>query len=170
MLENSDDLMSIVVLEAGAAWPAWLTEYQRLAPNAVVIAQARSEEPEAFRARVVHRITEATTSSGARVRVGVIIAGDSSDEARLPLRENVARAILKVMAPAREAELVLAGDGQEMDDSRHELFELAGALCEELGGTQVSVKVRFSNGKSGVMRSVAPSAPDMEVLTVKGAF
>ena len=70
MLENSDDLMSIVVLEAGAAWPAWLTEYQRLAPNAVVIAQARTEEPEAFRARVVHRITEATASSGARVRTG----------------------------------------------------------------------------------------------------
>lgn len=169
MLENSDDLMSIVVLEAGAAWPAWLTEYQRLAPNAVVIAQARGEEPSAFRARVVHRINEATTSSGARVRVGVIVAGDAADEARLSLRENVARAILSVMAPAREAELVLAGDGHEMDESRQELFELAGALCEELGGTQVSVNVRFSNGKSGVMRSVAPSAPDAEVLTVKGS-
>jgi hypothetical protein len=168
MLENSDDLMSIVVLEAGAAWPAWLTEYQRLAPNAVVIAQARSEEPDAFRNRVVHRITEATTSSGARVRVGVIIAGDCPDEGRLSLRENVARAILKVMAPAREAELVLAGDGHEMNGSRQELFELAGALCEELGGTEVSVKVRFSNGKSGVMRSVASTMPDVELLTSKG--
>jgi hypothetical protein len=170
MLENSDDLMSIVVLEAGAAWPAWLTEYQRLAPNAVVIAQARTEAPDTFRARVVHRIAEATTSSGARVRVGVIVAGDSPDEARLSLRENVARAILKVMAPAREAELVLAGDGHDMDDSRQELFELAGALCEELGGTQVSVNVRFSNGKSGVMRSVAPSTPDAELLVAKGGF
>jgi hypothetical protein len=170
MLENSDDLMSIVVLEAGAAWPGWLAEYQRLAPNAVVIAQARGEDPNAFRARVVHRITEATTSSGARVRVGVIVARGSPDEARLPLRENVARAILSVMAPAREAELVLAGDGHEMDESRQELFELAGALCEELGGTQVSVRVRFSNGKSGVMRSAAPSAPDAEVLAVKSGY
>jgi hypothetical protein len=171
MLENSDDLMSIVVLEAGAAWPAWLTEYQRLAPNAVVIAQARGEEPDAFCGRVVHRIAEATSSSsGARVRVGVIVAGDSADDARLPLRENVARAILKAMRPADEAELVLAGDGHEMDGSRQELFELAGALCQELGGTQLSVNVRFSNGKSGVMRSVAPAVLDDNVLTVKGGF
>src|SRR5258708_29684818 len=96
MLENSDDLMSIVVLEAGAAWPSWLTEYQRLAPNAVVIAQARSESVESFQARVLHRVAEATTSSGARVRVGVIVSADSPEQDRLQLRQNVARGLLKV--------------------------------------------------------------------------
>jgi hypothetical protein len=171
MLENSDDLMSIVVLEAGAAWPPWLTEYQRLAPNAVVIAQARSDAPDAFRSRVVHRIADATVGTGARVRVGVIVAGDSQDDARLALREQVARAILKAMGTGREAELVLAGDAQELEGPRHELFGLAGALCQELGGTNVSVKVRFSSGphtKSGVMRTVTPSTPDVEVLSLKG--
>ena len=170
MLESSDDLMSIVVLEAGAAWPAWLTEYQRLAPNAVVIAQARSELPDAFRSRVVHRIAEATTGRGARVRVGVIVAGDSPDDARLTLREQVARAILKSMGTSHEAELVLAGDAQELEGPRHELFGLAGVLCQELGGTNVSVKVRFSSAqhsKSGVMRTVSPSTPDTEVLVLK---
>ena len=171
MLENSDDLMSIVVLEAGAAWPAWLTEYQRLAPNAVVIAQARSELPDAFRSRVVHRISEATSSKSARVRIGVIVAGDSPDDARLALREQVARAILKAMGTLHEAELVLAGDAQELERPRHELFGLAGALCQELGGTSVSVKVRFSSGqhsKSGVMRTVSPSTPDIEPMVLKG--
>jgi hypothetical protein len=171
MLDSSDDLMSVVVLEAGAAWPPWLTEYQRLAPNAVVIAQARSDAPDAFRSRVVHRIAEATAGTGARVRVGVIVAGDSQDDERLAQREQVARAILKAMGTGREAELVLAGDAQELEGPRHELFGLAGALCQQLGGTNVSVKVRFSSGphsKSGVMRSVTPSTPDTEVFTVKG--
>jgi hypothetical protein len=167
MLENSDDLMSIVVLEAGAAWPSWLTEYQRLAPNAVVIAQARSESADSFQARVLHRVADAITSSGARVRVGVIVSADSPDQDRLHLRQNVARGLLKAMPAGHEAELVLAGDSAELEASRHGLFELAGTLCEELGGTRVNVRVRFSNGKSGVMRSVSPSSPDVETLASK---
>jgi hypothetical protein len=160
MLENSDDLMSIVVLEAGAAWPSWLTEYQRLAPNAVVIAQAATEAADTFQARVLHRVAEAAANSGARVRVGVIVSVDSPTQERVLLRQNVARALLKAMGTAHEAELVLAGDSEELEASRHQLFALAGTLCEELGGTLVNVRVRFSNSKSGIMRSVSPSSPD----------
>jgi hypothetical protein len=167
MLENSDDLMSIVVLEAGAAWPAWLAEYQRLAPNAVVIAQAAAEAPDAFQARVLHRVAEASNSSGARVRVGVMVVADFAGQQRSSLRQNVARALLKAMGKTHEAELVLGGDSEELDGSRHEMFALAGTLCEELGGTKVSVRVRFSNGKSGVMRSVTPSSPDVDSLVSK---
>ena len=164
MLENSDDLMSIVVLEAGAAWPPWLTEYQRLAPNAVVIAQAATESADFFQARVLHRVVDAVASNGqhARVRVGVIVSVDSPAQERVVLRQNVARGLLKAMGTAHEAELVLAGDSEELEASRQQLFELAGTLCEELGGTSVNVRVRFSNSKSGVMRSVAPSSPDVE--------
>lgn len=166
MLESRDDLMSIVVLEAGAAWPAWLGEYQRLAPNAVVIVQARAEELEPFKSRVIHRIDEVTSSSGARVRVGVMVSAPQVAEDRRAFRESVARAILKVIDAGGDAELVLAGDGQDGDPARHELFALAGALCEELGGTKVNVCVRFSNSKSGVMRSVAS---DAEPLASKGS-
>jgi hypothetical protein len=167
MLENSDDLMSIVVLEAGAAWPAWLTEYQRLAPNAVVIAQAAPEAVEAFQERVLHRVAEAASSGNGRVRVGVIVSADSPAQDRLELRQRVARALLKAMGTSREAELVLAGDSEELEVSRHGLIALAGTLCEELGGTLVNVRVRFSNTKSGVMRSVSPSNPDLEPLVYK---
>lgn len=169
MQESRDDLMSVVVLETGAAWPAWLAEYQRLAPNAVVIAQARGESLDDFRARVVHRIEEATTSSGARVRVGVIVVAPAAGEERLEFRESVARALLQLMGSSDEAELVLAGDGHDTDPARHELFAIAGALCEELGGSKVNVRVRFSNSKSGVMRSVAPSSPDTELASKGGA-
>jgi hypothetical protein len=167
MLENSDDLMSIVVLETGAAWPPWLTEYQRLAPNAVVIAQAATESADTFQGRVLHRIAEAASSSGARVRVGVIVSADSPGQERLTLRQNVARGLLKAMGTGHEAELVLAGDSEELEASRQQLFELAGTLCEELGGSLVNVRVRFSSSKSGVMRSVSPSSPDAEPLVSK---
>lgn len=166
MLENSDDLMSIVVLEAGAAWPPWLTEYQRLAPNAVVIAQAAAETSAIFEARVVHRIAEAQHGS-ARVRVGVIVSIDSPGHDRVSLRQSIARALLKAMGTAHEAELVLSGDSEELEDSRQQLFALAGTLCEELGGTRVNVRVRFSNSKSGIMRSVSPSTPDVEPFASK---
>ena len=166
MLENSDDLMSIVVLEAGAAWPAWLTEYQRLAPNAVVIAQAAAESAELFEARVLHRVEEATgPTRSARVRVGVVVAADHPSQARMALRENVSRCLIKAMGTLEEGELVLAGDSNELDQSRHELFALAGVLCEELVGKAVVVRVRFSSAKSGVMRTVAPSYPDLAVLS-----
>jgi hypothetical protein len=158
MLESRDDLMSIVVLEAGAAWPVWLTDYQRLAPNAVVIAQADTESVHAFRARVVHRVADAKAAGTGRIRVGVLVASGRSDEGVRGLREGVARSILNAMGTRFEAELVLAGGGSEGDPSRQELFALAGALCEELGGTSVNVRVRFCNSRSGVMRSVASSA------------
>jgi len=167
MLENSDDLMSIVVLEAGAAWPSWLTEYQRLAPNAVVIAQAAAESADSFQERVLHRVAEAAHQEGARVRVGVIVSADSPVQERVVLRQNVARGMLKAMGTGREAELVLAGDSDELETSRHQLFALAGTLCEELGGTLVNVRVRFSNGKSGIMRAVEPSSPDLDTLASK---
>jgi hypothetical protein len=167
MLEDSDDLMSIVVLEAGAAWPPWLTEYQRLAPNAVVIAQAAAETADVFEARVVHRVREAANTAGARIRVGVLVAVDVPGQERGQLRQNIARALLKAMGTKHEAELVLAGDNDELEGSRHQIFALAGALCEEPGGTLVNVRVRFSNAKSGVMRSVSPSSPDLETRASK---
>ena len=167
MLENRDDLMSIVVLEAGAAWPAWLTEYQRLAPNAVVIAEARTEGTQSFQARVVHRVVEATAHSGPRVRIGVMVMVSEASDEREAARKAIGGALLRAMGPSQEAELVLASDGQELDASRHALFTLAGTLCEELGGTHVNVRVRFSNGKSGVRRAVSSSSPDVELLTSK---
>jgi hypothetical protein len=167
MPESSGDLMSIVVLEAGAAWPSWLTEYQRLAPNAVVIAQASTESSEVFQARVLHRIEEVAHTDAAWVRVGVIVSADQPGQQRLALRQNVARALLKAMGTSQEAELVLAGDSEELGASRHELFALAGALCEELAGARVNVRVRFSNGRSGVMRSVAPSSAELMPLISK---
>jgi hypothetical protein len=160
MLEDHDEPSSIVVLEAGAVWPPWLAEYQRLAPNAVVIAQAGGEAPAIFEQRVLHRI------QGATLRVGVIVSADAPGQSRAAMRRNIAQALAKSLAAQPEAELVLAGDSGDLEASRHELFALAGTLCEALGGTHVNVRVRFSNSRSGVI-SVAPSSPELEPVLSK---
>ena len=75
-------------------------------------------------------------------------------------------ALLRVMVQKRQGELVLAAHANADAEQRHELFALAGTLCDELGGTEVTVRVRFGSGRpesgvSGVMKSVAPGAnPD----------
>ena len=74
-----------------------------------------------------------------------------------------------ILCVRKDGKVVLAGDGHDGDPARHELFALAGVLCEELGGSKINVHVRFSNGKSGVMRSVAPSTPDAETSASKGS-
>lgn len=167
MLESSDDSMSIVVLEAGAAWPSWLAEYQRLAPNSVVIAQAAAEPSEVFQVRVLHRLAEATArGEAARLRIGVMVASQQTLESRAALRQNIARAITDAMS-GPEGELVLAGDSEELSHSRHELFALAGTLCDELRGRHINVRVRFTSAQSGVMRTVTPSSPDLQDLVSK---
>lgn len=170
MLESSDDSMSIVVLEAGAAWPSWLAEYQRLAPNSVVIAQASAESAESFQARVLSRVAEARSrSDAAHVRIGVLVAAHDPEQKRVELRRRVARSLVEAMASASnlDRELVLAGDSDELNQSRHELFALAGTLCDELRGKRINVRVRFTSAQSGVMRTVTPSSPDLQELASK---
>ncbi|RYZ02785.1 MAG: hypothetical protein EOO73_30450 [Myxococcales bacterium] len=170
MLESSDDSMSIVVLEAGAAWPGWLAEYQRLAPNSVVIAQASAESPQSFQARVLSRVAEARArSDAAHVRIGVLVAAHDPEQKRAELRRRVARSLVEAMSPAsaHDRELVLAGDSDDLNQSRHELFALAGTLCDELRGKRINVRVRFTSAHSGVMRTVTPSSPDLQELASK---
>jgi hypothetical protein len=167
MLQSSDDSMSIVVLEAGAAWPSWLSEYQRLAPNSVVIAQASAETPEVFQVRVLHRVSEAKArAEGTRICIGVIVAAHHPEQPRAVMRQTVARALVDAMT-AQEGDLILAGDGDELSQSRHELFALAGTLCDEVRGQRINVRVRFTSATSGVMRTVTPSSPDLGELTAK---
>jgi len=154
MVEN-DDSMSIVVLEVTAAWPSWLADYQLLAPNAVVIAQAPSENASAFEARVTGRLNE-VAQRGAPVRVAVVVTNCDVSGAHLKMREQITRTMLRVLRHPEEPELVLAAETDDLQ-TRHGLFALAGALCEAAGGL-VNVRVRLSSHQSGLMLSVARSS------------
>jgi hypothetical protein len=47
-MDQKDTRSSVVIIEAGAGWPTWITEYQRRAPNAAVVAQSSTDPLDGF--------------------------------------------------------------------------------------------------------------------------
>jgi hypothetical protein len=165
MEQPDETLLSVVVLELGSTWPPWLAEYQARAPNSMVIAQSADEPASAF----THRIARKMDEVGARdvaIHAGLLVSNGALDAATVEARQAICDALLRVMLKKQRGELVLASDVTAGDAVRHQLFQLAGTLCDDLRGTPVSVRVRFdtirpSPSVSGVMKSVSPnSAPN----------
>lgn len=162
-MEQSDEtLLSVVVLELGSTWPPWLAEYQAQAPNSMVIAQSADESASTFARRISRKMDEVAAGDGA-IHAGLLVCNGALDEASVDARQAICDALLHVMLKKQRGELVLASDVTAGDAVRHQLFALAGTLCDELRGTRVSVRVRFDTLRpapsvSGVMNSVTPSA------------
>ena len=167
MQHTDEALLSVVVLELGSAWPPWLVEYQQRAPNSVVIAQSADESGADFAQRIARKMDE-ITSRDLAIHAGLRVCNGRLDPASVAARERMCGALLRVMLQKQHGELVLAGDVSASEDVRQVLFALAGTLCDELRGTQVSVRVRFDTvrpapGSSGVMKTVpATSATPAE--------
>lgn len=151
---------SIVVIEAGAGWPQWITEYQRRAPNASVIAQTATETPGDFGGRALHRLEEIKRGPG-RLGVGILLCSEGGGEDLRTARRRVAHAIVEALHGS--GDLVLAAiEGTEA--FQQELFVLAGDLCEDQSVARVNVRVRFGTSQSGTMPSVLPVAAEMEAM------
>jgi hypothetical protein len=153
-MDQKDTRSSVVIIEAGAGWPTWITEYQRRAPNAAVVAQAATDPLDAFRERVVRRVGEIAMQHHA-VHIGIVVCGDDRDPARRAVRWEICRAIVNALDS--KGDVVLAASEDCDARLKHELMELAGELAEERAGSHINVRVRFSTGKSGTMPSVIPA-------------
>ena len=154
-MEQKDTRSSVVIIEAGAGWPTWISEYQRRAPHAAVVAQAASDPIDVFRERVVQRIGEIAAKHQA-LHVGILVCGDGQEPEQSAVRREICRTIVNVLDS--KGDFVLAANEDCDERFKHELLSLAGELCEEGAGTHVNVRVRFSTGKSGTMPSVVPAA------------
>jgi len=144
---------SVVIIEAGAGWPVWITEYQRRAPNAAVVAQSATDPIDAFRERVVRRVGEIAMQHNA-LHVGILVCGDDQGPARRAVRREMCRAIVNSLDST--GDFVLAANEDCDARFKHELMELVGELAEERAGSHINVRVRFSTSKSGTMPSVVP--------------
>lgn len=174
MDENTDSLSSVVVLEQGAEWPQWIAEYQRRAPNSVVVAHSRGESMDDLSKRVARRVAELT----GELRAGIVACAPTSDPRHLSVRDRICHTLLDAMGRGGGGEVILAASVNGSDGAKHAIFELAGGLCENLRGTRRVVRVRFSSGRpeSGIMPSVASterwperSAPRPLPLAADGA-
>ena len=152
---EEDSRSSIVIIEAGAGFPAWVTEYQSRAPNAAVVAQTSSEHPVAFRARVLHRLDEIARSPGV-LSIGIALCVEGASAEQRAARASICRELVARMP--KSADLVLAAMDGGDQGFKHELFALAGELCSGDSVPHVNVRVRFANTQSGTMPSVIPAS------------
>jgi len=162
MQQTDETLLSVVVLELGSTWPPWLAEYQAQAPNSMVIVQSVDESAALFAQRIGRKMDE-VGGREATIHAGLLVCNGVLDAATVAAREAICSALLRVMLKRQRGELVLASDVTAGDAVRHQLFALAGTLCDDLVGTRVSVRVRFdtirpSPSVSGVRKSVTPAA------------
>jgi hypothetical protein len=150
---------SIVVMEVGTSFPPFVSEYQQFAPNSLVEVQMANESSAQFAQRVIKKLDHLA----GELRVAIIATNGETHEESASARYRVARAILRIMARGGAGEIVLTSDGD--DEVRQSLFALAGTLCEDLRGSELGVRVRFSDGDraSRTMRSVRPSSPEIAV-------
>ncbi len=134
--EHLERTTSVVVIEAGAPWPAFI-ERQHHAPDRDLLSQQLDETSAAFARRVVARL-RALSSANVTVGLGILAAGMDRSEAAVQNRYRIARALVEARA-AQGAELTLVASGRE---PRHDLFALAGLVCGGLSGTDLTVRVR----------------------------
>jgi len=158
-MDSDETRVSLVVMEAGAGWPEMAGAHH--APNSVVEAQLAGEPPADFAGRVKHRMG----SLDGPIVFGLIATNGSMDAASVELREDIARAACRHMASAEGGELLLVADESVADDVRHSLMALAGGLCGELAGDNVSVRVRFPETR--IDSGLVPTAPVAEPVVAE---
>jgi hypothetical protein len=159
MVGEVETRAALVVMEAGARWPSYSGEVHGRASNAVVESQPPSESLAEFASRVVARIKRLEAKK-TTIPVAIVAMSQRVDGEATSARYRVARAILSAMSARGEGELVIAADEHLPDEARHQLVAFAGALCDGLRGSDVSVRVRFatSPSRSGV-RAVSEPPP-----------
>lgn len=158
-MRGQESTASLVIAESGAPWPRFAQELQRRAAHAVVESQPGSESLDAFVQRVTRRLSK-LDRAGLTLDVAVLATNDRTDVAALDARRRLARAVLSAMRE-RVGELIISASEDVSDQARHHLFALAGTLVDELAGSAVGVRVRFTSASHSAVRAVRPSDPEI---------
>jgi len=95
---------------SGSSWPPWLGEYQKQAPNSVVIAQSAEESASAFTLRIARRVDEISAQDSV-IHVALLVSNGALDDATVIARKAMCGALLRAMVQRRHGELVLAAHG-----------------------------------------------------------
>jgi len=151
---------NLIVLELDASWPDWIGELGRNATEAIVEQQADDETADELSQRIVRRVHE-LAQQRVHMDLGLFLTNGRTDDASVDARYKMARAVLRSMSDAGAGELLIAAETQIDDEARHQLFALAGTLCDELYGAELGVRVRFHNrpAASGTMPKALSELP-----------
>src|SRR5690606_14183221 len=163
----SEDLIFIAV-ESGAHWPLSRRAVPGTDVDTVVTNQLATETAGQFAARIITTLM-GLSAEGRKLRLAILASNGGSGADERGARYRISRALLSTMCREGSGELILMADDHCPDGARHELFARAGARCDELGGTDVGVRVRFSELGSGVRRIAVDEELDEEPDAATGS-
>lgn len=126
---------SIVVMEDGASWPAWVDQEAGQVSNVVILARQPHETIGEFSQRAQIRI-DGLTELAAPKR-GVLVAGPTTDPGLREARTQLMMALAQVVRRAGGGEVVLVGDDDielalALRSFVDRLNQRAGTACVEL--------------------------------------
>ena len=142
-MDKSERLASVVVMEYGGHWPMRDVEERPEAASVTAIVQQSDERVTSLRTRAVRRLST-LLGEGAKVRSGVLVCSDQSDEETWTARVFVAKAMLASIGRFGKGRLVLSAARGVGPEARSALAGLAFALNSTLNTSDVSVSVSFS--------------------------
>lgn len=164
-MDQNDQRTAIVVMEAGARWPSYSRELAGRASSAVVESQPAIESLDDFAVRVTGRVARLVERS-VTIPVAILATSQRIDADARKARYLMARAMVAAMATNESGgELLIMGDEHFADEVRHEFMAFAGALCDGLAGSAVSVRVRFGSGQSGTRSLGIPLSAGRSAVT-----
>ena len=129
---------TVVILESGSRWPAWLGEDPADTKDLAVVAQRAGESLKSFKRRAARRIRSFEASAAPLTGV-LVCSGGVSTEA-FAFRHAIMQKLLGLMQAAQRGHVVLVADGDYAQQRR--LAWLAAGLNEQLDETSM-VSLRF---------------------------
>jgi hypothetical protein len=130
----------VVVLEAGAPWPAGIFGSDVKRREVVAVHEAPGETDRQLLARVL-LLCSAQAKAGVHFQTAVLSCSGTSDDRRLESRTRLACGLLTQLLRTPDSRLVLVTDDRR-GPTTNSLLGLAGVLVEFLTGTSVSIDVR----------------------------
>lgn len=142
----------LIAMERGSVWPTWA---RRGVPAAIVLAEQPGEDAIAFARRVARRVARLHTT---RQRLGraVIAVADRRSRQALVARWLMVQAVISAAGERSSADVVVSVPETVGEELRHELFALAGAMCEHLDASRC-LRIRFERFAPASADGFAPA-------------
>jgi hypothetical protein len=154
--EVNMSIVSLIVMEPGSHWPGHVGDTEN------VVAAACGEQGLLQRAE---HMVEVLRGRHQAIRVAVLACNDATDVASAGRRAEIARVLLRAVAPVTFGRLVVCAPDRAPVQLRHQLLSLADALIHELEGTSATVALRFG----GANRESPDSASGFESMRLPRA-
>ena len=130
----------VVVLEAGAPWPAGVLGASVNRDEVVVVHEAPGETDRELLARLV-LLCSVQAKAGVRFQTAVLSCSGAGGDRRLESRTRLACGLLTQLLRTPDSRLVLVTDDRR-GPTTNSLLGIAGVMVDFLTGTSVSVDVR----------------------------